>query len=98
MNINDLEAYLDNNQDTISWVIENDHILLRHNQYDKDGEHLSVDMAILPNLTPGQLHEKIIGGRNIDHITRVTGYFSKTSGWNKGKLGELKDRERSEVN
>jgi hypothetical protein len=36
-------------------------------------------------------------GKNVDHITRVTGYFSRTSGWNKGKSGELKDRHRSRV-
>lgn len=34
-------------------------------------------------------------GRDVDHITRVTGYFSRTSGWNKGKAGELKDRHRT---
>jgi ribonucleoside-triphosphate reductase len=32
---------------------------------------------------------------NIDGITRITGYFSKTSSWNKGKIGELKERYRS---
>ena len=37
------------------------------------------------------------GSKNIDHITRVTGYFSKVSGWNKGKKAELKDRYRSEL-
>jgi ribonucleoside-triphosphate reductase len=31
---------------------------------------------------------------NVEGITRITGYFSKISGWNKGKLGELKDRHR----
>jgi anaerobic ribonucleoside-triphosphate reductase len=31
---------------------------------------------------------------NVEGITRITGYFSKVSGWNKGKLGELKDRYR----
>jgi hypothetical protein len=36
-------------------------------------------------------------GRDVDHITRVTGYFSRTSGWNKGKTGELRDRHRSRV-
>lgn len=42
-------------------------------------------------------------GRNIEQITRVTGYFSKAgagngkAGWNKGKMGELKDRSRTEV-
>ncbi len=34
---------------------------------------------------------------NIDHITRVTGYFTKVSGWNKGKKAELKDRYRSKL-
>lgn len=36
-------------------------------------------------------------GRNIEHITRVTGYFSKVSGWNKGKVAELIDRHRTPV-
>ncbi len=35
------------------------------------------------------------GSENIYAITRVTGYFSKTSMWNKGKIAELKDRERT---
>uniref|UniRef100_A0A7V1EHN5 Anaerobic ribonucleoside-triphosphate reductase n=1 Tax=candidate division WOR-3 bacterium TaxID=2052148 RepID=A0A7V1EHN5_UNCW3 len=37
----------------------------------------------------------LCGSKKIDHITRVTGYFSKVSGWNKGKKAELKDRYRS---
>jgi ribonucleoside-triphosphate reductase len=32
------------------------------------------------------------GADNVDFITRVTGYFSKVSGWNPGKRAELKDR------
>jgi anaerobic ribonucleoside-triphosphate reductase len=31
---------------------------------------------------------------SVEGITRVTGFFSKTSSWNKGKLGELKQRFR----
>jgi ribonucleoside-triphosphate reductase len=31
----------------------------------------------------------------VEGITRITGYFSKVSGWNKGKLAELKERRRS---
>jgi hypothetical protein len=34
-------------------------------------------------------------GKDVQHITRVTGYFSFTEGFNKGKAGELKDRYRS---
>lgn len=36
-------------------------------------------------------------GRDVDHITRVTGYFSKVAGWNKGKQAELKDRLHTRV-
>jgi ribonucleoside-triphosphate reductase (formate) len=32
---------------------------------------------------------------DVDGITRITGYFTKLSNWNKGKLGELKDRYRN---
>jgi len=35
--------------------------------------------------------------REVDGITRVTGYFSKVSGWNDGKVAELADRHRSKV-
>ncbi|MBF0477192.1 MAG: anaerobic ribonucleoside-triphosphate reductase, partial [Deltaproteobacteria bacterium] len=31
---------------------------------------------------------------DVEGITRITGYFTKISSWNKGKLGELKDRHR----
>jgi len=36
------------------------------------------------------------GSENVDGITRITGYFTKTSIWNKGKLGELADRFRNQ--
>jgi len=32
--------------------------------------------------------------KKVDGVTRITGYYSFTSGWNKGKRGELRDRER----
>ncbi len=35
------------------------------------------------------------GSPNVEGITRVTGFFSKTNSWNKGKLGELRDRLRN---
>jgi ribonucleoside-triphosphate reductase len=34
---------------------------------------------------------------NVEGMTRVTGFFSKTNSWNKGKLGELKDRVRNNI-
>lgn len=35
------------------------------------------------------------GSDEVDGITRITGYFTKISSWNKGKRGELKDRYRN---
>ena len=32
----------------------------------------------------------------VEQITRITGYFTKVSSWNKGKRGELKDRHRNQ--
>jgi ribonucleoside-triphosphate reductase len=34
------------------------------------------------------------GSTNVEGITRVTGFFSKISSWNKGKIGELHERYR----
>jgi len=35
------------------------------------------------------------GSENVEHITRVTGFFSKIAGWNRGKVAELEDRNRN---
>ena len=69
------------------YVIANDRWeTLTHVAYEK--------MATLT--VPGLL-DVTAQGRDVDHITRVTGYFSKVSGWNKGKARELKDRARVKV-
>jgi len=34
--------------------------------------------------------------KNVDGITRITGYFTKVSSWNEGKKAELRDRHRNE--
>lgn len=36
------------------------------------------------------------GSENIYGITRIVGYFSRISNWNKSKIGELKDRRRGD--
>ncbi|MFC1790635.1 anaerobic ribonucleoside-triphosphate reductase, partial [Patescibacteria group bacterium] len=35
--------------------------------------------------------------RRVDWITRVTGYYSFVKSWNRGKRGELKDRQRDKI-
>ena len=41
-----------------------------------------------------ELLKEINRGLEVEQITRITGYFTKISQWNKGKRGELKDRVR----
>jgi anaerobic ribonucleoside-triphosphate reductase len=36
------------------------------------------------------------GSSDVDGITRITGYFTRLSSWNKGKIGELHDRYRNQ--
>jgi len=37
------------------------------------------------------------GSKEVDGITRITGYFTKLSSWNKGKIGELHNRYRNQA-
>jgi anaerobic ribonucleoside-triphosphate reductase len=37
------------------------------------------------------------GSDNVDGITRITGYFTRTSSWNRGKKAELRDRRRTRL-
>ena len=37
------------------------------------------------------------GSADVDGITRITGYFTKISSWNKGKIGELRNRYRNQA-
>ena len=57
--------------------------------------HVSKD--VLVGLTAPMLEDITAQGRDVDHITRVTGYFSYGSRWNKGQQAEQKDRYRSGV-
>ena len=36
------------------------------------------------------------GSKDVERIARITQYFSRISGWNRGKLAELRDRKRHE--
>jgi len=94
MNREQLGVYLEKNRQ-VEWKEDEDgNIYLRHSVFDTDGTKLKIEPKALPELTEAKLDKVLVGGRNVEHITRVTGYFSRVSGWNKGKRGELVDRER----
>ena len=52
---------------------------------------------MIATLSPEELMSQINRGLEVEQITRITGYFTKVSQWNKGKRGELKDRFRAEI-
>ena len=94
MTINELEQYILDNH--LEWRTEGADFYINVPDFDEVIKITPQGLANLKN--QAELESYIINGRNIDHITRVTGYMSKVSGWNKGKRAELKDRHRTEVN
>ncbi|HIE34056.1 MAG TPA: anaerobic ribonucleoside-triphosphate reductase [Candidatus Altiarchaeales archaeon] len=52
------------------------------------------------NFTTGGLIDKCpnCDSTNVDWWSRITGYYQNISGWNKGKLAELRDRRRYGLN
>jgi hypothetical protein len=94
MTLEELNAYLENNPQ-VSWAQDDDgNLYLRHEIFDKPDEKVRIEPRALAELTREKLDIILVGGRNVEHITRVTGYFSRVSGWNKGKRGELTERNR----
>ncbi len=94
MTLDELNAFLENNPE-IEWAKDEEgNLYLRHSSYDGEKEKVKIEPRALAELTPQKLEQVLVGGRNVEHITRVTGYFSRVSGWNKGKRGELAERHR----
>ncbi|MBN1384763.1 MAG: hypothetical protein JW983_07785 [Elusimicrobia bacterium] len=54
--------------------------------------HFSID-AIEKNDWP-VLQKHITQGKNVHHVTRIVGYYSRIENWNKSKKGELKCRHK----
>lgn len=93
MSVDELTTWLDANDD---WDYEktDDGLLIRNRAFET-ATHCTwkaIETNPLETITAACTQ-----GRDVDHVTRVTGYFSKVSGWNKGKTGELKDRHRSHI-
>lgn len=98
MNLEELNQMLEGNPQ-IEWTKDEDGFLyFRHNLLDKEEEKIKIAPDVFFKITQDDLLKSIINGRDVDHITRVTGYFSRTSGWNKGKIAELADRTRVSIN
>ncbi len=97
MTIEELDRYLESRPQVLWAKDDAGNLYFRHEHYDSENDKVKVEPRALAELTPEKLDQVLTAGRNIEHITRVTGYFSRVSGWNKGKRGELADRERVAV-
>lgn len=97
MTLDELNTFLENNTE-VEWAQDDDgNLYLRHSVFDGEQEKLKIEPRALKELTVEKLEKLLVGGRNVDHITRVTGYFSRVAGWNKGKRAELVDRHRVQI-
>lgn len=93
----ELAAYLESRPQVL-WVEDDQgNFYFRHEQYDGEHDQVKVEPKALAELTAAKLDNILTAGRNVEHITRITGYFSRVAGWNKGKKGELTNRQRVQV-
>ena len=97
MSQDDLIQFLEKHGNiTMADDIENERLLFRNEDlmwYQNDPERWT---AITYIAVDGMDEQALLNAINkslmVEQITRITGYFSKISGWNKGKQAELKDR------
>ena len=61
------------------------------------GTEIHADYSAIADNDWQTIRDQTVCGRNVLHITRVTGYFTIIEGWNKGKLGELRDRHHTTI-
>jgi hypothetical protein len=90
--------YLDDHPSEFEYIygeyMGDEGIYLRNKKYETE---LHMTCTVIQEHDLESLLKATHCGRNVDKITRVTGFFSKVSGWNKGKRGELQDRYRGKV-
>jgi len=98
MNEKDFCKYLDEHASEFEYahgeLVGKEGIFVRNKKFDTE---LHFTYETVQNRELQDLLTATHCGRNVDQITRVTGFFSKVSGWNKGKRAELNDRSRSDV-
>lgn len=100
MNASELALFLENNphiecrSDEGYTYFRNKHLLFYANN---PNSCTRIDNRVLKTLNSSEMMIEINRGLEVEHITRITGYYTKVSQWNKGKLGELKDRIRTPI-
>jgi hypothetical protein len=102
MTVNDLVHRLEGSERYEYWVEQDGSVTITDTQVmvatDSDVHPITnFSEGALAGIDWPQVRASAAQGHDVDHITRITGYFSKTSSWNKGKKAELQDRRRSRI-
>jgi hypothetical protein len=94
MELASLQTWCEERRDRWAYQMVNDGIVIVNRPLATE-THLT--FAAVARLSLAEIEMACKAGRDVEHITRVTGYFSKVSGWNRGKGAELRDRHRVKV-
>ncbi len=98
----ELNNFLEDNT-SVEWFddIENEQLCFRniHVEWYRNDENRKTAIKYwkIDEMSSDDLMQEINRGLLVEGITRITGYFTKTSSWNPGKRGELNDRKRFAV-
>ncbi|MCK4758179.1 MAG: hypothetical protein KAS67_06995 [Thermoplasmata archaeon] len=95
MEVDEFTNFLDEHREEYEWA-QGEHegnggIFVRNKMYEAE-THYTEKAIASHDLSTLIVYSR--QGRNVENITRVTGFFSKVGSWNKGKTGELNDRHR----
>ena len=94
MELQELKDKLNSEKQTFEFTEEDGGLVIRNKKY---GVKVRCSAEAIAKHDWPTIKGQTVGGRDVNHITRVTGYFTIVEGWNKGKLGELKDRYHSQI-
>lgn len=94
MKIEELFKIVRKADDRYTLAIHKDGVFIADNKFETQFE---MTYDALEGIEWPELQSFLTAGRDVKHITRVTGYFAFVEGWNKGKIGELRDRYKSQI-
>lgn len=102
MTAEQLEIFLSQNQNyKCKDDMENEFLLFRNESLQKYQHEQDYCRAIpysdVERMNENELRHCINNGLQVIGVTRITGYFTTINRWNPGKLGELKDRRRTDL-
>jgi len=86
--------------DIIAVIKDNTVFVLEDSKKEKNslGHQIEIDVDEVETAPLDSIIAVLYGRKSIilDGITRIVGYYSRVSNWNKSKVGELRDRAKGE--